>query len=154
MGESKNESLGASFDRKLKLQFHGAEASYDAGLVAYRELDEALGLSKLAETRLRDTRRGKNVRHTVGALFRQSVFCRLAGYEDVNDSDRLRFDPAMCAIVGGRAFNRGAASCSEMARFETEMLVTEENFRALETLSGEWIQRVHGQVGLRRLVFG
>ena len=151
MGESKNGSLRVSFDRKLKLEFQGVEVTSDAGLLAYRELDEALGLSKLAETRLRDTRTGKNVRHRVGALFRQSVFSRLGGYEDVNDSDRLRFDPAMRAIVGARAFNRGAASCSEMAQFETQMLVTEENFRALETLSGEWIQRVHEQVGLPRL---
>ena len=105
MGESKNGSLRVSFDRKLKLEFQGAEVTSDAGLLAYRELDEALGLSRLAEMRLTDRRTGRNVRHTVGALFRQSVFSRLAGYEDlpapqsqqagVNDAERLRFDPTM-----------------------------------------------------------
>jgi hypothetical protein len=48
------------------------------------------------------------------------VFGRLAGYEDVNDADRLGRDPAMRWIVGGKAVEREAASTSQMGRFETE----------------------------------
>jgi hypothetical protein len=51
---------------------------------------------------------------TGAAQFRQSVFGRLAGYEDVNDADRLGRDPAMRWIVGGRAVTKEAASTSEM----------------------------------------
>jgi len=121
-------------------------------LLAYRELDEALGLTNLAEMRLRDARRGMNVRHALGALFRQSVFSRLAGYEDVNDAERLRFDPAMRAIVGGRAAERAAASRSEMARFETEILTSDENLRALKELSAEWIDQVHRRARLPKVI--
>ena len=96
MGESQNGSLRVSFDPKLKLEFHRAEVTSDAGLLAYRELDEALGLTNLAEMRLRDARRGMNVRHALGALFRQSVFSRLAGYEDVNSPYG---EPSVCGSI-------------------------------------------------------
>ena len=59
------------------------------------------------------------MRHSLTALLRQSIFSRLAGYEDLNDAERLRVDPAMRAVVGGRARDHMAASTSEIARFET-----------------------------------
>jgi hypothetical protein len=67
---------------------------------------------------LADARTGKNGRHALVGLLRQSVFGRLAGYEDVNDAERLRHDPAM-RFVGGKAAQRSAASPSHMGRFET-----------------------------------
>jgi Transposase DDE domain group 1 len=76
-------------------------------------------------------RRGKNGRHALAGLFRQSVFGRLAGYEDVNDAERLRHDPAMRWIVGGKAAQRSAASPSQMGRFETQWLAAPKNFAAL-----------------------
>ena len=82
------------FDRRVRLEFRGAQISSDGGLLVMRELDDALGLSDLAATALRDTRRGKNTVHRLDGLFRQSVFGRLAGYEDVNDADRLALDPS------------------------------------------------------------
>ena len=69
-----------------------------------------------------DARSGKNGRHALAGLFRQSVFSRLVGYEDVNDAERLRHDPAMRWIVGGKAAQRSAASPSQMGRFETQWL--------------------------------
>ena len=81
--------------------------------------NDVLGLT---ETVLADARSGKNGRHALGGLFRQSVFGRLAGYEDVNDAERLRHDPAMRWIVGGKAAQRSAASPSQMGRFETQWL--------------------------------
>ena len=75
--------------------------------------------------------------------FRQSVFGRLGGYEDVNDDDRLERDPAMRWIVGGHAVTKLAASTSQMERFETELLATDENFAALADLSGQWMDSVH-----------
>ena len=68
-----------------------------------RELDDALGLTEVAAGLFQDSRAGKNGRHGLTGLFRQSTFGRLGGYEDVNDADRLGRDPAMRWIVGGPA---------------------------------------------------
>jgi hypothetical protein len=78
-GEAKELPLRPSFDRRIKLEFHGARITSDGGLLAYRELDDILGLLEIAITKLLDGRRGKNMRHQLGGLFRQSVFGRLAG---------------------------------------------------------------------------
>jgi hypothetical protein len=77
--------------------------------------------------------------------WRQSVFGRLAGYEDVNDAERLRHDPAMRWIVGGKAARGCAASSSQMGRFETQWLATATNLSALTDLSGQWIDLVHSR---------
>jgi hypothetical protein len=94
-GESNGETLRLDFDRRLMLQFRGSVVTSDAGLLAYRELDDALGLTEMSGERLSDARTGKNGRHALVGMLRQSVFGRLAGYEDVNDAERLRHDPAM-----------------------------------------------------------
>jgi hypothetical protein len=78
-GESEREDLRLDFDRRLKLEFHGATVTSDAGLLAFRELDDALGLTALASDLLTDPRTGRNGRHTLLAQFRQAVFGRLAG---------------------------------------------------------------------------
>jgi Transposase DDE domain group 1 len=137
--------LRVAFDRRLKLEFHGARITSDAGLLAYRELDDALGLTATAVSTLGEGRRGKNIRHRLLGLLRQAVYGRLAGYEDVNDAERLARDPAMRAIVGREGLDRPAASSSEMGRFETAWLATEANLAALTNLSGTWIDRVHAR---------
>jgi len=143
MGEAKPAPLRVDFDRRLKLEFHGSKITSDAGLLVYRELDHALGLTGMAGSILSEARRGKNIRHLVEGLFRQSVFGRLAGYEDVNDAERLSLDPAMRTIVDRRGLDRKAASTSEMGRFETEWLTNDSDFAALVDLPGAWIDRVH-----------
>ena len=91
-GESNDGALKLDFDHRLMLQFRGSVVTSDAGLLAYRELDDVLGLSAAAGDMLADARTGKNGRHALVSLLRQSVFGRLAGYEDVNDAERLRHD--------------------------------------------------------------
>src|SRR5688500_15410656 len=119
-GEAKEPPLRVTFDRRLKLEFHGAKITAEG-------------------------RRGKNIRHRLLGLLRQAIYGRLAGYEDVNDAERLARDPAMRAIVGREGLDRPAASTSQMGRFETEWLATEANLAALTDLSGTWIDRVHAR---------
>jgi len=151
-GESDDAILRLDFDRRLILQFRGSVVTSDAGLLAYRELDDALGLSPMAGDMLADARTGRNGRHALVGLLRQSVFGRLAGYEDVNDAERLRHDPAMRWIVGGKATSGVAASPSQMGRFETQWLAAGNNLSALNKLSGQWIDRVHARRPPRGIV--
>ena len=145
-------ALGLAFDRRLKLEFHGCKITSDAGLLAYRDLDHVLGLSEIAGEVLTDTRTGANGRHVLVGQFRQSVFGRLAGYEDVTDADRLAHDPAMRWIVGGRAITGHAASTSQMDRFEAEVLTLDTNLAALANLSGRWIDAVHARSSAKTIV--
>ena len=123
MGDCQKCGLRVDFDRTVRLTFVESKVTGDAALLAYRGLDEALGLTATAGKRLEDSRTGRNTRHALLPLIRQSIYSRLAGYEDVNDAERLCVDPAMRHIVGGRASQpeKMAASSSELGRFETEM---------------------------------
>jgi hypothetical protein len=127
----------------LLLEFRGSKITSDAGLLAYRELDDTLRLTDTGAEMLADARTGKNGRHRLAGLLRQAVFGRLAGYEDVNDAERLCRDPAMRWVVGDRAITGFAASASQMGRFETKWLCRSENLAALAGLSGQWIDKVH-----------
>jgi len=98
-GEADKGGLRLDFDRRLLLQFRGSTITPDAGLLPYRELDDAMGLTDTGADALADARTGKNGRHRLAGLLPQSVFGRLAGYEDVNDAERLCRDPAMRWVV-------------------------------------------------------
>ena len=89
MGESTNARTKLRFDRRIRLEFRGATITSDAGLLACRELDDALGLTETADECLQESRGGRNVQHQLVGLLRQSVYSRLAGYEDTNDAERL-----------------------------------------------------------------
>ena len=140
MGEAKRTDLRVRFDRRIRMQFQGAKVTSDAGLLAVRELDEALGLTELAGARLADTRTGRNIQHDRVALLRQSVYSRLAGYEDTNDAERLAVDPALCAVVGRRS-EQPVASTNTLSRFDTQTLSEPDNLEKLAELNGGWVAR-------------
>ena len=154
MGDAKKDDLRVGFDRRLKLSFVGSKITSDAGLLAYRELDEALGLTEIGADTLVDSRQGNNKQHQLLPLVRQSIYSRLAGYEDVNDAERLCVDPVLRHVVGGRASQpqKQAASSSEVGRFETEILSERRNLTTLMHLSGEWIDEVHRRQPLDELI--
>lgn len=141
------------FDRRPKLKFHGSNIACDAGLLTYRQLDEILGLTDLAGKALSDLLRGKNTRHLLTGLLRQSVNSRPAEYKDINDAERLSRDRAMRAIVDRRGLDLRAASNNQTGRFETQWLAAEVNPTVLSDLSGIWIYRVHDRKKPKTIIF-
>ena len=114
MGDGENAPLRLQFNPKVRLEFHGSTITSDAGLLAFREFDDALGLTEIAEDYLQESRTGRNILHHLVPLLRQSIYSRLAGYDDTNDAVRLSQDPAMRVIVGWQGSERKGASTSEM----------------------------------------
>ena len=152
MGESTKPPLKVQFDRRVRLEFRGATITSDAGLLAARELDEALGLTELSTGHLKESRTGRNVQHYLVPLLRQSVYSRLAGYEDTNDAERLAQDPAMRVIAGWRGPDKPAASTNSMSRFETEVLTRPENLEGLARLNTRWVQQGMARTAHRRII--
>jgi len=113
----------------------------DGGLILVRELDERLGFGALIDQHLTDSRRGKNTQFPFADLVRQSVYSRLAGYEDLNDAEKLSQDPAFRLIGSEKVWDRGAALTSRLQTFETEMLAEEENFAGLGRLNRALVGR-------------
>jgi len=138
MGEKQNQPFQLSFNASLKVDFQGSRVTSDGGLILVRELDERLGFGELIEQHLTDPR-GTNTRLPLADLLRQSVYSRLAGYEDMNDAERLSQDPTFRLIGSEKIWERGAALTSRLQTFETEMLAEEENFAGLARLNRELI---------------
>lgn len=153
MGERRREAFRVDFDRTVKLEFRGAHVTSDAGLLAFRELDDAIGLTQQAGESLLDTRIGHNTRHGLIAQLRQSVYSRLAGYDDTNDAEQLCDDPAMRYVVGDRARSSAAASTSQMGRFETEILTQGGNLQVLMERPGQWIDCVSRRRPVKAKIF-
>jgi hypothetical protein len=141
MGEIQNQPFQLSFNASLKIDFQGSRVTSDGGLILVRELDERLAFGELIEQHLTDSRRGRNTQFLFADLLRQSVYSRLAGYEDINDAQRLSQDPTFRLISSERAWDRGAALTSRLQTFETEMLAEEENFAGLERFNRALIGR-------------
>jgi hypothetical protein len=85
------------------LQFRGSAITSDAGFLPYREADDAVDLTDTVPNKLADARTGKNGRYPLAGLLRQSLLGWLAGYDDVNDADRLCRDSVKRWVVGDRA---------------------------------------------------
>ena len=135
MGESPNQPFQLSFNASLEIDFQGSRVTSDGGLVLVRELDERLGLGEMIEEHLTDSRRGKNTQIPFADLLRQSIYSRLAGYEDLNDAERLSQDPTFRLIGSEKIWDRGAALTSRLQCFETAMLADEDNFAGLARLN-------------------
>ena len=115
MGEKQNQPFQLSFDASPKVDFQASRVTSDGALILVRELDERLGLEKLIEEHLGDSRQGLNKQFTVTDLLRQSVYSRLAGYEDLNDAERVAADPTFRLISSQRIWDRGAALNLDLA---------------------------------------
>ena len=152
MANPKGEGLKVGFDGSIRLEFHGAKVTSDAGLLAYRDLDEALALFDSVPSVFHDSRTGRNIQHDLASLLRQSVYSRLAGYEDVNDADRLSVDPTMRRITGKKIDEKNAVSTNTMGRFETQMLSAKGNLQTLSEVNGQGVERALEKTAHRRII--
>ena len=141
MGEGQKQGFQLSFNRFLRVAFQGSRVTSDGGLILVRELDERLGFGDLIARHLTDSRHGKNTQLPLADLLRQSVYSRIAGYEDVNDAERLSQDPTFRLIGSERIWERGAALTSRLQSFETELLTQEENLAGLAAINRDLIAR-------------
>jgi hypothetical protein len=151
VGEQQNHPFQLSFNPSLKVTFQGSRVTSDGGLLLVRELDERLGLSELIAEHLTDSR-GKNTQLPLADLLRQAVYSRLAGYEDVNDAERLAQDPTFRLMGSERIWERGAALTSRLQSFETELLTQEENLSGLAAINRELIARAEAIDSPQRVV--
>jgi hypothetical protein len=152
MGEKQNQPFQLSFNASLKVDFQGSRVTSDGGLILVRELDERLVFGELITQHLSDARRGKNTQLPLADLFRQSVYSRIAGYEDVNDAERLAQDPTFRLIGSEKTWDRGVALTSRLQTFETEMLAGEQNFASLVRINRELIGKVEAIDAQQRIV--
>ena len=139
MDEKQTKPFQLSFNGLLKVDFQGSHVTSDGGLILVRELDERLGLGELIDEHLSDSRQGTNKQFTLADLLRQSVYSRLASYEDLNDAERVSIDPTFRLIGSQKIWDRGAALTSTLHGFETEMLASEENLLGLMALNRELV---------------
>ena len=137
MGELQHEACQFAFNGFLKVAFQGSRVTSDAGLLLVRELDERLGLEALISEYLNDSRQGLNTQFSLADLLRQSVYSRLAGYEDLNDAVRVSADPTFRLIGSPTRWDRGAALTSTLHWFETELLTHEESLVGLRAVNRE-----------------
>src|SRR6202158_5925869 len=152
VGETQKGPFQLSFNSSLRVDFQGARVTSDGGLILVRELDERLGLSELLERHLTDSLRGKNTQLPLADLLRQSVYSRLAGYEDVNDAERLSRDPTFRLIGSRKIWERGAALTSRLQSFETEVLTQTDNLAGLAAPNRELIAKAEVINCSRRVV--
>ena len=152
MGEKENKPFQLSFNGLLKVEFRGSRVTSDGGLILVRELDERLGLGQLIDEHLTDSRRGLNKKFPLADLLRQSVYSRLAGYEDLNDAVRVSADPTFRLIGSQRNWDRGGALTSRLQSFEAELLASDENLLGLMAVSRELVAQAEAPDGSDRVV--
>jgi hypothetical protein len=152
VGELQQEPFQLTFNGFLKVAFQGSRVTSDAGLILVRELDERLGLEALICEHLKDSRQGLNRQFSLTDLFRQSVYSRLAGYEDLNDAERLAADPTFRLIGSPKIWDRGAALTSTLHWFETELLTREENLVGLMAVNRELLAQAEEPTRADRIV--
>src|SRR6266705_2837956 len=151
VGDAKSGPIRLSFNPQLRGEFRGATVTSDAGLLLPRELDERLGLDALIERHFTDPRTGHNRQFPLPDLFRQSIYSRLAGYEDTNDAERLAEDPAFRMLAARERRETSVALTSTLHWFQTEVLAEERNYQGLARLNTALIQHASARSSNRRV---
>jgi len=130
-GESQKEMIRPDFNRAIMIDFQGAQISSDTGFILLREIDERFSIIDPMRDCLEDLRSPAHTKHALVQMVRQRVYQIAAGYEDCNDADFLRIDPALRLALGKD--HQAAAGQSMLSRLENDVL---GNALGLEALDG------------------
>src|SRR5437879_3545409 len=152
MGDATSGPVRLSFNPQLRVEFRGATVTSDAGLLLPRALDERFGLDALIERHLTDLRTGHNRQFPLADLFRQSIYSRLAGYEDTNDAERLAEDPTFRMLASRERRETSVALTSTLHWFETDFLADERNYQGLACLNTALTQHAAARSATRRVI--
>src|SRR5258708_25704776 len=127
VGDAEIGPIRLSFNPELRVEFRGATFTSEAGLLLPRELDKRLGLDALIERHLTDPRTGHNRQFPLPDLLRQSIYSRLAGYEDTNDAERLTEDSTFRMLASRERRETSAALTPTPHLFATGRPPAERN---------------------------
>ncbi len=129
-GESSKEYLRPDFDRSIMMDFQGAKLSQDTGFIVMRELDQRHNVIAPMAEALEDNRSAAHTKHTLKQMIQQRVYQMAASYEDCNDADFLRVDPALRLALGkGKKLGAGQ---SALSRLENGILGNANGLAALD----------------------
>ena len=128
--------------RPIRADFSGGQITSDAGLLPVRAFDEHYGLTRGLAQRVCDPREEERVRHSVLSLFRQRLYQIIAGYEDANDADRLRHDPAF-QILADQPLGEPLGSQPTLNRWENSP--SPRDFLKLQDALLDWFVKICGK---------
>jgi hypothetical protein len=114
-GESQREVIRPDFNRAIMIDFQGAQITSDTGFLLLREIDERFSIIDPMRDCLEDLRSPAHTKHSLVEMVRQRVYQIAACYEDCNDADFLRIDPALRLAIGKD--HKVGASQSMLSRF-------------------------------------
>ncbi len=149
-GEERTNEIRCRFNPSIGINFQGVKISSDTGILLLREIDERFGITSSLEGILQDSRNVSQTQHSCTDLLRQRVYQIAAGYEDCNDANELRKDPALCLALGKN--NAYAASQSLLSRFENKILGNRHGLQALDGVLERSIDPLLKREGKARLI--
>ena len=127
-GEERTNGIRCRFNPSIGINFQGAKISSDTGILLLREIDERFGITSALEGMLQDSRNVSHTQHSCTDLLRQRVYQIAAGYEDCNDANELRKDPALRVSLWTKTtlMRQASHSCQDL---KTKYWVTGRDFK-------------------------
>jgi hypothetical protein len=141
MGEKERKAFKLSFNGLLKVEFQESRVTSKGGLILVRKLDERLGLGLLVDQHFNNTRQGLSKQFWLVDMLRQSVYGCLAGYEDLNNAERVLVDPTFRLIRSKRVWDYSEALTPRLHWFETQLLTKKENLIGLLAVNRETLSQ-------------
>ena len=137
MGEKNFTTINPQFDKSVKIDFTGESVTSNAGVLMLSEFDNKLGFIANVATKLNDPRNPDFIIHSMYGLLSQRLFCIAAGYEDGDDADDLRDDPALRSATGRKKDEHVLASQPSISRLERHLLLNSNNLQTIKTANLE-----------------
>ena len=150
VGDKQRGTIRPDFDRSINIDFQGAKITSDTGFLLMREIDQRFNILSGAASQIGDPRSPRHTDHSLLQLLRQRVYQVAAGYEDCNDADHLRVDPALRLALGME--HESGASQSALFRFENNILATGKGLKALEDMVSRSTDTLLRRRNKRRLI--